>query len=66
MGNFISFVRANNLELDFLSWHEYGGDIRSDAETLQNKLSSDDLNPNLSRFVTEWGYTSQHYLHPYP
>ena len=58
IGNFISFVRANNLQLDFLSWHEYGGDIRSDAETLQNKLSSAGLDPNLPQFVTEWGYTS--------
>jgi Glycosyl hydrolases family 39 len=58
MGNFISFVRANSLELDFLSWHEYGGNIRSDAQILQNKLSSAGLNPNLPQFVTEWGYTS--------
>jgi hypothetical protein len=58
MGNFISFVRANNLELDFLSWHEYGGDIRSDAQTLQTRLSSVGLNPDLPQFVTDWGYTS--------
>ncbi len=58
MGNFISFVRANNLELDFLSWHEYGGDVRSDTQTLQSRLSSAGLNPNLPQFVTEWGYTS--------
>jgi hypothetical protein len=58
MANFISFVKAQNLELDFLSWHEYGGNVRSDAQTLQNKLSSAGLNPNLPQFVTEWGYTS--------
>jgi Glycosyl hydrolase catalytic core len=58
MANFISFVKAQNLELDFLSWHEYGGNVRSDAQTLQNKLSSVGLNPNLPQFVTEWGYTS--------
>jgi hypothetical protein len=58
MGNFISFVRANNLELDFLSWHEYGGDIWRDAYALQNELSSAGLNPNLPQFVTEWGYTA--------
>jgi hypothetical protein len=58
MADFISFVRANNLELDFLSWHEYGGNVWSDARTLQNKLSSAGLNPNTPQLVTEWGYTS--------
>ncbi len=58
MADFISFVRANSLELDFLSWHEYGGSIWSDARTLQNKLSAAGLNPNMPQFVTEWGYTA--------
>ena len=58
MAGFISFVRANNLELDFLSWHEYGGNVWSDARTLQNDLSSAGLNPNTPQLVTEWGYTS--------
>jgi hypothetical protein len=58
MSAFISFVKAQNLELDFLSWHEYGGDVRSDAQTLQNQLSAAGLNPNLPQFVTEWAFTA--------
>jgi Glycosyl hydrolases family 39 len=58
MSSFISFVKAQNVELDFLSWHEYGGNVWSDAQALQSKLSSAGLNPNLPQFVTEWGFTS--------
>jgi predicted RNase H-related nuclease YkuK (DUF458 family) len=62
MSDFITYVKAQNVELDFLSWHEYGGNVWSDAQALQNKLSSAGLNANLPQFVTEWGFTSANSL----
>jgi hypothetical protein len=56
---FLSYVKSNGLELDFVSWHEYGGNIWSDAQTMQGYLSAAGLSSTLPQFISEWGYTSE-------
>jgi hypothetical protein len=61
MTQFIEAVNSNNLELDFLDWHLYGGsgaDIATDAASLRTLLSENGLDENMPQFVTEWGYTA--------
>ena len=57
--NFLSFVRANNLPIDFVSYHIYGNvdpGIAEEAREVKRDLSSAGLNSNLPQMVTEWGY----------
>jgi len=57
---FLSFVRANNLPLNFVSYHVYGNsdpDIATEAIEAQKNLSVAGLNPDLPQMVTEWGFT---------
>ena len=54
---FIDFVKTNNIQLDFFSWHLYSPliDIFSqDAKTIRDYLDSQGLS-NVPLFLTEWG-----------
>jgi hypothetical protein len=57
--DFLSFVRDNNLPLDFVSYHIYGNvdpGIVEEAREVKKDLSTAGLNSNLPQMVTEWGY----------
>lgn len=62
---FLNYVAANNLRIDFISWHHYStrtNDFEQDVINLNNWLSeSPKYNPyeNLPRVISEWGYDSE-------
>ncbi|OGD71028.1 hypothetical protein A3A84_02850 [Candidatus Collierbacteria bacterium RIFCSPLOWO2_01_FULL_50_23] len=57
----IKFVDANNLRLDFMSWHRYSTDIErfeKDANTARGWAARIPALINLKFYVTEWGHDS--------
>ncbi|MEK7633758.1 MAG: hypothetical protein AAB437_02850 [Patescibacteria group bacterium] len=62
---FLDFVIANNLRIDFLSWHHYSkktDDYMQDIINLNKWLSEDpkyDPYENLPKIISEWGYDSE-------
>lgn len=56
--NFLSYVTANNLEFDFVTWHSYDGNVGGEAKQVQNILASYGFDPDLPQMVTEWGFDS--------
>lgn len=62
---FLDFVSANNLRIDFLSWHHYSkktDDYTADIIKLNKWLgesSNYDRYENLPKIISEWGYDSE-------
>lgn len=57
----IKFVDANNLRLDFMSWHRYSTDIErfeQDANTAREWAAKIPALVNLKFYITEWGHDS--------
>ncbi len=57
----IKFVDANNLRLDFMSWHRYSKDVErfeEDANTAREWASKIPALVNLKFYITEWGHDS--------
>lgn len=57
----IKFVDANNLRLDFMSWHRYSTDIErfeEDANTAREWAGRIPALVNLKFYITEWGHDS--------
>lgn len=57
MTSFLSYVARYHLELDFVSYHDYGGsgsDLGRFGQQVQSALASAGLNRNLPQLVTEW------------
>lgn len=60
---FLDFVSANNLKIDFLSWHHYSkktDDYTNDIINLNEWLSPQQYRKyqQLPRIISEWGYDS--------
>jgi len=61
---FLDFIIANNLRIDFISWHHYSkktDDYTDDIIKLNKWLSESpkyDQYENLSKIISEWGYDS--------
>jgi len=58
----IKYVDANNLRLDFLSWHRYAYDLEQyEKDVLQAKRWAENIPAlvNLKFYVTEWGHNSE-------
>jgi len=62
---FLDFVAANNLRIDFLSWHHYSkktDDFTDDIIKLNRWLGESpkyDRYENLPKIISEWGYDSE-------
>jgi len=62
---FLDFVTANNLRIDFISWHHYSkktNDYTQDIINLNKWLGEDsryDRYENLPKIISEWGYDSE-------
>ncbi len=62
---FLDFVAANNLRIDFLSWHHYSkktDDFTDDIIKLNKWLGESpkyDRYENLPKIISEWGYDSE-------
>ncbi len=62
---FLDFIIANNLRIDFLSWHHYSkktDDYIQDIINLNKWLGEDskyDPYENLPKIISEWGYDSE-------
>ncbi|MDO9028536.1 MAG: glycosyl hydrolase [Candidatus Roizmanbacteria bacterium] len=62
---FLDFVAANNLRIDFLSWHHYSkktDDYTNDIIKLNKWLGESpkyDKYENLPKIISEWGYDSE-------
>ncbi len=62
---FLDFVAANNLRIDFLSWHHYSkktDDFTDDIIKLNRWLGESpkyDKYENLPKIISEWGYDSE-------
>lgn len=62
---FLDFVIANNLRIDFLSWHHYSkktDDYTQDIISLNKWLGEDpkyDRYENIPKIISEWGYDSE-------
>ena len=62
---FLDFVAANNLRIDFLSWHHYSkktNDFTDDIIKLNKWLGESlkyDRYENLPKIISEWGYDSE-------
>ena len=62
---FLNFVTANNLRIDFLSWHHYSkktNDFTDDIIKLNKWLGESpkyDRYENLPKIISEWGYDSE-------
>jgi len=62
---FLDFVSANNLRIDFLSWHHYSkktDDFTDDIIKLNKWLGESpkyDKYENLPKIISEWGYDSE-------
>jgi len=62
---FLDFVAANNLRIDFLSWHHYSkktNDFTDDIINLNKWLGESpkyDRYENLPKIISEWGYDSE-------
>jgi hypothetical protein len=57
MTRFLSYVAKNQLALDFVSYHVYGGagdGLGPIGEAVRTTLAAYRLNPDLPQFVTEW------------
>lgn len=58
----IKYVAANNLRLDFMSWHRYATDLsrfEADAEQVRKWAENIPALVNLKFYVTEWGFNSE-------
>ena len=62
---FLNYIIANNLRIDFISWHHYSkktDDYINDIINLNKWLAEDPkYNPyeNLPKIISEWGYDSE-------
>jgi hypothetical protein len=62
---FLDYVIANNLRIDFISWHHYSkktNDYTQDIINLNKWLGEDpkyDRYENLPKIISEWGYDSE-------
>ena len=62
---FLDYVIANNLRIDFISWHHYSkrtDDYTQDVVNLNKWLGEDpryDPYENLPKIISEWGYDSE-------
>jgi len=62
---FLDYIIANNLRIDFLSWHHYSkktDDYTQDIINLNKWLGEDpkyDRFENLPKIISEWGYDSE-------
>ena len=62
---FLDYVIANNLRIDFISWHHYSkktNDFTQDIINLNKWLGEDpkyDRYENLPKIISEWGYDSE-------
>jgi len=61
---FLDYVNANNLRLDFLSWHHYSkktDDYTDDMINLNSYLTPEKYRKyqRLPRIISEWGYDSE-------
>ena len=59
----IDFVKANNLRLDFISWHHYSKNPQDFSEKIQElnfwlSYPEYDNYRNLKKIISEWGYDS--------
>jgi len=61
---FVNYVTANNLKLDFISWHHYTTnpeDYTSDLIKLGSWLADYQLKyRNLTKIISEWGYDASY------
>jgi hypothetical protein len=59
----LQYTMANNMRLDFVSWHRYSNDLdqyRKDATDVRTWVSSmPGANPNMEYHLTEWGHNSE-------
>lgn len=58
----IKYVDANNLRMDFISWHKYTYDIdqfEKDAKMARSWAENIPALVNLKFYVTEWGHNSE-------
>lgn len=58
----IKYVAANNLRMDFLSWHRYTTDLtqfEKDVRQAKNWAEKIPALVNLKYYVTEWGFNSE-------
>jgi len=62
---FLNYIIANNLRIDFISWHHYSkktDDYMNDIININKWLAEDSkYNPyeNLPKIISEWGYDSE-------
>ncbi len=62
---FLDYIIANNLRIDFLSWHHYSkktNDYTQDIININKWLGEDpkyDRFENLPKIISEWGYDSE-------
>jgi len=62
---FLDYIIANNLRIDFISWHHYSkktDDYTQDIINLNKWLGEDpkyDKYENLPKIISEWGYDSE-------
>lgn len=62
---FLDYIIANNLRIDFLSWHHYSkktNDYTQDIININKWLGEDpkyDRYENLPKIISEWGYDSE-------
>lgn len=63
--NFLNYIIANNLRIDFLSWHHYSkktNDYTQDVININKWLGEDpkyNHYENLPKIISEWGYDSE-------
>jgi hypothetical protein len=62
VSEFLNYVQANSLRLDFYSWHRYTKSptkIKDDAQAIRSQLQRFKTFSKLPLIVTEWGYDSE-------
>lgn len=58
----IKYVDANNLKMDFISWHKYSTNITEfESEVAQARSWAENIPAlvNLKYYITEWGFNSE-------
>ncbi|HNP89509.1 MAG: Beta-xylosidase [Microgenomates group bacterium ADurb.Bin219] len=62
LNDFLGLVKANNLRLDFVSWHSYGANpkkIKLEAGVVDNLPNFNSFRKKTEKVVTEWGSDSE-------
>lgn len=62
LNNFLGLVAANNLRLDFVSWHSYGTNplkIKLESRAVDNLANFGRFRQKVEKIVSEWGSDSE-------